>query len=400
VPSLRELHATAGVTSRTGPPWYLRPQASPKGFGRWRNGFVGGAFARPTNADAAPHVNVTEADPRMGNPAWEESPRWKVKPPPLPGDPQLQPQPGQPPPPQPGQAMQAAPGANPQPQAGVPGDPNAPIPEPSLAEYPPPMPGEPIIPPPGALMPHEQQAVDLAHDAAVWPPVNAKPTGKPFPSGRAPYDLDGTPGIAASYDDPERAQSEKLANDLYRLAGVAAPESSLGTIEGKKAIFARQVPGAGPALLDNPMIRHGFAMDAILANLDVFGTQGSGVVADSSGQAHRVGNAGSLTFYSDGNLKPWLDGDVSGDIAAMRAHPAFAALSDADIAMQIASVCQELAPDRVNAAIIAAGFTGLRARFYSELLSERIADARAWALAHYPALAPMLAQQAQEAPRT
>lgn len=101
---------------------------------------------------------------------------------------------------------------------------------------------------------------------------------------------------------PERAEhmwSEQLADDLYRAAGVAVPDTRVVRVEGSYGHASEILPveqeGPGADLKD------GFVMDALLGNWDI--VYNSANTARVAGRTVRLDNGGSLFFRARGERK-------------------------------------------------------------------------------------------------
>lgn len=164
---------------------------------------------------------------------------------------------------------------------------------------------------------------------------------------------------------PEHVQSEFLANELYRALNVPVPASRLIQTEQGPAQLARFVEGArdlkdymanataGERNKITKVIQNDFAVDALLSNIDVLGTNMDNVLIDAKGKAWRIDNGGALAFRAQGEPKTfWNQGAL--ELWSMRAdkyvpagiHPLpanlqiFGPLSIENVAQQIMQLPQ------------------------------------------------------------
>lgn len=116
---------------------------------------------------------------------------------------------------------------------------------------------------------------------------------------KTPKDI---PGVSTL----DRAKNEKLAAELYDLAGVPIPEIRLTQLNGKPAIASRIVKGDplyGYSNYDQAGVREHFAADAWLANWDSVGTGKDNIIIDQNGIGHRIDMGGSLRYRAMGMPK-------------------------------------------------------------------------------------------------
>jgi hypothetical protein len=119
---------------------------------------------------------------------------------------------------------------------------------------------------------------------------------------------DGQRRYVKFYDDPAQANSEHLANLVYRGVGLNAPTSRLYQA-GKGVMYASdEVPGEmvgeNPSQQDALSLLRGFAADVLLANWDVIGLYGDNLVRDERRGVHRIDNGGALLTRGMGERKP------------------------------------------------------------------------------------------------
>lgn len=116
----------------------------------------------------------------------------------------------------------------------------------------------------------------------------------------------------------EHIREEFLADELYRVLGVAVPNSKLYEdgdspvkiakfIEGQTlgAFFKKSGPGAQRAVLEK--IRRGYVADSLLGNWDVAGLNLDNILVDAQGNPWRIDNGGSLRYRAQGAKKVAAD---------------------------------------------------------------------------------------------
>lgn len=98
----------------------------------------------------------------------------------------------------------------------------------------------------------------------------------------------------------ERAKTEVLASNLYKLAGVDAMDTALGVYNGEPVFLSKMVDASPPMVEDNPKIRDGFIVDAWLANWDAPMHDNIVMV---KGKPFRLDVGGSLDYRAKGGKK-------------------------------------------------------------------------------------------------
>lgn len=108
----------------------------------------------------------------------------------------------------------------------------------------------------------------------------------------------------------EHIANERLANELYRMAGAAVPETKAIALDGKNAIASRMLNEAFVPLKDAPnaawaekVLRNNFAADAWLANHDVIGLTRDNVMVSPAGEVYRIDQGGAMKFRAQGEPK-------------------------------------------------------------------------------------------------
>lgn len=117
---------------------------------------------------------------------------------------------------------------------------------------------------------------------------------------------DGVKRYVKFYKDPDRGETEVLANNFYRDVGIAAPESNTFLIQkgkghsdvafasdiipGKELNQVKLTPELAKKILD------GFIADIMMANYDAVGLEHDNIIVDEQGNPIRIDQGGSLLF--------------------------------------------------------------------------------------------------------
>src|SRR5262249_44838105 len=122
-----------------------------------------------------------------------------------------------------------------------------------------------------------------------------------------------TPKTIEGVSQLDRVKNEKLAAELYQLAGVPVPEIKLTQLNnGKPAIASRMIDGVTLNQTWNDHLNWGhpykglqdsFAADAWLANWDSVGLGKDNVLISPDGLATRIDLGGSLRYRAQGMPK-------------------------------------------------------------------------------------------------
>lgn len=100
----------------------------------------------------------------------------------------------------------------------------------------------------------------------------------------------------------EHVKSEYMANQLYDLLGLRVPDFELYEDNGEAVMLSKFIPMTkAPSVKDYDEMAKGFAIDALLANWDVY--QNDNCLIDSAGRVIRVDNGGSLEYRAQGQKK-------------------------------------------------------------------------------------------------
>lgn len=141
------------------------------------------------------------------------------------------------------------------------------------------------------------------------------------------YEHSGSPEKAK-----DRCASEFIANSIYRLMGVLAPESHMqdGKVFSKEIRGLQKFPYQWSAGKQSNMaaaksfygesqdLKDGFVVDAWLANWDVFGLEYDNVLKDPECRMIRVDGGGSMFFRGMGQYKPQFSNEEVNEIQTMR----------------------------------------------------------------------------------
>lgn len=122
-------------------------------------------------------------------------------------------------------------------------------------------------------------------------------------------------------DARQRMETEVLASDLYKLAGVQAADLSIGDDSGEPQMLSRMIQARMPnSGADNDAARGGFVVDAWLANWDA--PLNDNIKIDNNGNPVRLDVGGSLDYRAQGGLKgrggTVAFGDTVGEITSMQ----------------------------------------------------------------------------------
>jgi hypothetical protein len=119
----------------------------------------------------------------------------------------------------------------------------------------------------------------------------------------------------------DHAQNELLASQLYKMAGIAAPNLKLVSKDGKVGIASEFIDdlhaGSGKQLAGAAGAKQGFMADAWLANWDVTGLANDNMLLDKEGKAVRVDVGGALLYRAQGAPKGSAFGDSVSEIETL-----------------------------------------------------------------------------------
>ena len=160
------------------------------------------------------------------------------------------------------------------------------------------------------------------------------------------------------------ARMEYLANLLYRVADVPAPDVRLIEFGGKTALMSDWLEDAKPMsaaeMKKHPDVRDNFVVDAWLANWDVVGMSADNIVLGPGGKAYRIDPGGSLLYRANGALKPSFGEKVT-ELETMQqggknpqAAKVFGDLSKADM-KKLATRVTDITDSQIDEAVDRAG---------------------------------------------
>ena len=161
-------------------------------------------------------------------------------------------------------------------------------------------------------------------------------TGTPQNTGSNPatllYAPDGTeyytklpkPGESVQ-QATERMETEVLASELYKLAGVPTVDLQMGDDNGTPQMLSKMVRSRGPnSQADQDSARQGFVVDAWLANWDA--PLNDNIKFDGQNRPIRIDVGGSLDYRAQGSKKETTNtpfGDTVGEILSMQKRGTF-----------------------------------------------------------------------------
>ncbi len=118
-------------------------------------------------------------------------------------------------------------------------------------------------------------------------------------------------------DDRDRMETESLASELYKLAGIQSADVQMGTRNGQPVTLSRMVQSRMPnSQGDQDEALKGYVVDAWLANWDA--PLNDNIKIDSNGNAVRLDVGGSLDFRAQGARKGQAWGNTVGEIDSMK----------------------------------------------------------------------------------
>ena len=210
--------------------------------------------------------------------------------------------------------------------------------------------------------------------------------------GQATYS-DGSEWYVKICNDPERAKSEKLAADLYKLANAHSAEMILVDAgNGKINVGSKFVDGLKndrSAITQDEGVMEDFAADCWLANWDVIGQWGSpNVKIDKDGKPFRFDPGGALEYRAlESSGKKTDFGDTVTEWNTLRMQTAttnaevFNKITE-DQMVKSARKIQNIKPEQVRDAALKAGYSLPDAVRLAEKMEKRRQDviARAQAL--------------------
>lgn len=161
-------------------------------------------------------------------------------------------------------------------------------------------------------------------------------------------------------------KSEYLTNQLYEILGLRVPDFELYDDGGEAVLLSRFIPMTRvPSTSDYPEMAKGFAVDALLANWDVY--QNDNCLVDSAGRIIRVDNGGALEYRAQGAKKNFGDDVVDWDSMIKYNPSVLSTLSDQEKIDQINSVLEK--KDDVFGFLEVSNQNALGATFYKRFKS-------------------------------
>jgi ADP-ribose pyrophosphatase YjhB (NUDIX family) len=155
--------------------------------------------------------------------------------------------------------------------------------------------------------------------------VGAKPGGSA--KGAIYKDADGQKWLVKSYPSSDQAKNEVLAANLYKRAGIDAPEMKLvdldGQFHGGIGVASKFEDGTLSKFdPSNPVAvakaQEGFAVDAWLSNWDVVGLSNDNLLSRPDGSLVRIDPGGALLYRAQGSLKGDAFGETVGEWDSLR----------------------------------------------------------------------------------
>jgi hypothetical protein len=145
-------------------------------------------------------------------------------------------------------------------------------------------------------------------DVSGWKKVGEQKGSNP---GGTYQDQNGQKWYVKVPGSVAHVQNEKLANELYRLAGASVPQVEQAVFNGKAAVASKIVEGDQKTLASTafqaqalPFARKDFAADAWLANWDSVGTgKDNMLVNQKTGAVTRIDQGGALLYRAQGTEK-------------------------------------------------------------------------------------------------
>jgi hypothetical protein len=229
----------------------------------------------------------------------------------------------------------------------------------------------------GSFTQKEKDAGKL--DVSSWKEVHDVKVGSHSNPGGVFKDSHGTLHyVKLPQRNPEQAQTEHLADAIYRELGIPAKDSEVVMQNGEMGLSSKMLPGSveiGKAAVNKSAdVKSGYVADAYLASWDVFGMTYDNIMA-SNGRDYRVDNGGTMFFRAQGETKKFpadrvdeLDTLIA---PGKKGNLAFAGLTDAQKTEQARHLVTKLPDEKLVQLIANAGLTGARAQEYLTSLKGR-----------------------------
>ena len=173
---------------------------------------------------------------------------------------------------------------------------------------------------PSPTPPAEPKQSGAATAAPHWVKVGEQIGSTP---GALYQDAAGVKHYVKSPASDQHVKNELLAMDLYRLAGLAVPETFATTLDGKVSVASRYIEGltgSGANPKDLAGTKEGFVADAWLANWDAVGVGSTKYdnILGLEGQAYRMDAGGALLYRGTGGPKGDKFGEEVTELAGLR----------------------------------------------------------------------------------
>lgn len=178
--------------------------------------------------------------------------------------------------------------------------------------------------------------------------------------------------------DPEQANAEKLADDIYRELDIPVKDSQLVEKNGKNGLAGKMLKDShelGKTGCNKSQdVKDGYVADAYLASWDVFGMTYDNIL-HSEGRDYRVDNGGTLFFRAQGEKKNF-PADKVDELDSLigpgkKGALAFADLTQERIKVQAEKLVTKLTDARLKELVEGANLTGARAEAYLKALIGR-----------------------------
>lgn len=164
--------------------------------------------------------------------------------------------------------------------------------------------------------------------------------------------------------DTNKLKTEILADAIYKELGIRVPNKQLVIYEGKNWIASEEIPDAEPCQLATleerrEQLSKGFAVDALLANYDVFGLITNANILISEGQLYRVDSGGAFNYRGRHGEKPYSpiacpEVDSMRDSAYVTGK-VYNEVSNEEISLQVQELIQKLPAEKIGVLVHESG---------------------------------------------
>lgn len=178
--------------------------------------------------------------------------------------------------------------------------------------------------------------------------------------------------------NPEQANAEKLADDIYRLLDIPVKDSQIVTKNGQNGLAGKMLEGSKilgkTGCNASQDVKTGYVADAYLANWDVFGMTYDNVLR-ANGKDYRIDNGGTLFYRAQGEVKNFPHDRVD-ELQTLiapgkKGNLAFGDLKPEQVKAQAEKLVTRLTDDKLVQLIAGANITGSRAEAYLKALRGR-----------------------------